>query len=171
MDVIIAVNDAYCEVCRTMLHSLFTKNHNSSITVHLLYKQLRPGKQRRLRRYVEKLGGIFHSYIVQDSVFLNLPYQGSATNPIELFPIEVYYRILAYQILPADMKRALWLDADIIITSDISWFYSQPFDDMDLIACADLGEGQEYIKERKEAMGLAESHIYFNTGVLLVSVN
>ena len=170
MDIVIAVNDAYYEACRTMLHSLFTKNRKSAISIHLFYRQLTERKRKGLCKYVEKLGGTFHSYIVPDSVFRNLPYEGSEEKPNQLFSIEVYYRILAYQILPKDMQRMLWLDADIVITSDISEFYSQSFDGMDLIACADVSEGEEYIAERKTAMNLEDSHIYFNSGVLLMNL-
>lgn len=170
MDIVIAVNDAYYEACRTMLHSLFTKNRKSVISIHLFYRQLTERERKGLCKYVEKLGGTFHSYIVPDSVFRDLPYEGSEEKPNQLFSIEVYYRILAYQILPKDMQRMLWLDADIVITSDISEFYSQSFDGMDLIACADVSEGEEYIAERKTAMNLEDSHIYFNSGVLLMNL-
>lgn len=170
MDILIAINDAYYEVCRTMLHSLFTKNRKSPISIHLFYRQLQRSRRESLYRYVEKLGGTFYSYIVPDSIFRNLPYEGSENNPIELFPIEVYYRILAHQILPEDMKRVLWLDADIIIKSDISEFYGQSFDGMDMIVCADVSEGEDYIAKQKQAMGLGDSHIYFNSGVLLMNL-
>ena len=69
MDIVIAVNDAYYEACRTMLHSLFTKNRKSVISIHLFYRQLTERERKGLCKYVEKLGGTFHSYIVPDSVF------------------------------------------------------------------------------------------------------
>ena len=90
---------------------------------------------------------------------------------IDYFSIEMYYRILAQFILPENIERILWLDADIIVMDDISEFYNQSFEDNHYVVCPDSMHYKPWVLERKDELRLPAEYIYFNSGVMLMNLD
>ena len=79
----------------------------------------------------------------------------------------MYFRILAYRILPDDVERAMWLDSDLVVLGDIGEFYFQDFNEKELIVCKDAYCDSQFIQEIKTKMNLSQDHSYFNSGVII----
>ena len=84
--------------------------------------------------------------------------------------IETYFRILAQFILPESVDRIIWLDADIVVLKDISEFYYQDFQGKKYVVCEEKVNRTEYGMNLKKKIGLPESHVYFNAGVMLMNI-
>ena len=70
------------------------------------------------RKYITKSGGersSIHIYNVDDSKLKGLK---------DTWSIYAWYRILLPEVLPCEVKNILYLDADIVIDSDISHLFS-----------------------------------------------
>ena len=161
MDIIIAINSNYLEMCKTMIFSLLRNNSKSNIVIHVLNKNLSAFQIKSLREFVESHGGKCVIYQINDSIFEHL------TLGLNRFSIEMYYRILAFEIIPANINRAMWLDSDLLILDDISDFYFQNFEGKELIACQDAYCNSEFINNIKKKLDLDDEHVYFNSGVLI----
>lgn len=85
--------------------------------------------------------------------------------------IETYFRILAQFILPNSIDRILWLDGDIVVLQDIHDFYYQDFEEKAYVVCRERTNDTEDIINLKKKLGLPESHVYFNAGVMLINLN
>ena len=79
---------------------------------------------------------------------------------------ETYYRLLAQEMLPADVERVLYLDVDMIVMGSLEEFYHQDFEGKLLVACNRRGPGGVDPK-RLEQLTLPRDTIYFNAGTLL----
>ena len=160
MNIIIAINKDYIEPAKTMLFSLYYNNINAKkIVVYLMYSRLSISELSDLKRFVEKecMGRLIDIY-VSEKLFQNAPKQ-------KWWTVEMYYRLLAFDMLPIIVERALWLDSDIIVNGDILEFYQQDMEGKYAVACK--GCNQSGV----ERLGLKKDHVYFNSGVILFNFN
>ena len=161
----IAINNNYFEICKTMLFSLMKYNNDRKINIYLLNKSLSDEKINDISKYIEAMGGKFKNIAVSDNDLPELPIV------INRFSIEMYYRIIAQKLLPKDLDKVLWLDADIIINGKLDRFYDQSFNDKYLVVCKDFYEKEKEIQDIKKRMDINDKHVYFNSGVILFNLN
>lgn len=163
MNILISVNDKYLDKAETMLFSA-RRNTDQPIRVFLMTHSLAPSGIAQLEAFLSKNDMQLTVVDVTHTALDDLPLGNRH------FSIEMYYRLLAQFLLPADMERVLWLDADIVVRRDLYPFYSQDFCGKLLCACPDKSQNGPEIIGIKEKVGLAEDHIYFNSGVLLLNL-
>jgi lipopolysaccharide biosynthesis glycosyltransferase len=78
--------------------------------------------------------------------------------------LATYYRLLIGDIAPRDIKRAIYLDCDLIVRADLTELWTTPLDGCVIGAVPDEGF------QHRDKLGLAEDAPYFNAGVLLVNL-
>lgn len=161
MNILISINKQYLFHAQMMLFSLF-KQDRKSMTVYLLYVNLDKSDIEALDKFLcEKCNSHLLAICIENNIF-----NGAMVN--EHFSIEMYFRILAFDLLPNDVERVLWLDSDIIIKESIEVFYNQNFEGMDLVVCQNIGSEVSINLER---LGLNNAEDYFNSGVILFDLN
>lgn len=115
-----------------------------------------------------ELKKIFNNFSIE---FIEINEQSLASidyqNECAYVSISTYNRFLA-PMLKANLKKVIYLDVDIIVTGDISKFYELPLNNHIIGAIPDLCRNQQFLNNIKESIGLDESSIYFNAGVLLI---
>ena len=85
----------------------------------------------------------------------------------------VYSRLLLDQKLPIDLEKALWLDTDLLINSDISKLYHADLQGNAIGAVADVSVDHltsAQIHRFKKNLGIENPKNYFNSGVLLIDL-
>jgi len=104
--------------------------------------------------------------------------------------VSTYLRILMAELLPADVQRAIYLDADTIVTHDLNKLWSTDLKDAPCAAvqdyfhpylnppetlghqifCETVGFNPEPIPNYRE-LGLQGSAPYFNAGIMLANID
>jgi lipopolysaccharide biosynthesis glycosyltransferase len=87
--------------------------------------------------------------------------------------LETYSRLLAPAVLPAEIDRILYLDADMIIVADLGPLYDRPFDGHAVLAAREVEVGtvsDKYGIFNYESLGIPADQPYFNAGVLLMNL-
>lgn len=161
MNLMIAVNRNYIPVCKTMLFSFFQYHKKRDVSVFILNSTLKNDEVLELVNYIQILGATPTVIEVNGEFFKNMPLS------LERFSVEIYFRILAQDLLPKHIDRVLWLDSDMIITGNIEDFYDQNFDNNMLVVCRDFGYQTDLVKKIKLSLDLKSEHDYFNSGVIL----
>lgn len=161
MNLIIAINESYIPMCKAMLFSFVTNHKDNKINVFLLNSSIKKGKLKELDAFARSLGIKLSIVEVQPETMLH------SLKAQSRFSIEMYYRIFAHKLLPEDVKRALWIDSDIIVLKNISDFYFQSFDDKPIVVCRDFAYDSAEIASIKKKLSIAPEHDYFNSGVIL----
>lgn len=157
MNIIIAINEAYIEPAKTMLFSL-AYHHPEAFTVYLLYSRISEGKLHELSAWIHtKCHADLVPIYVLPQIFENAPKE-------KWWSEEMYYRLLAFEMLPRDVQRALWLDADIVVSANLYEFYYKDFQNNYAIVCRG---GNQALKSN---LVLPSEHIYFNSGVILFNL-
>lgn len=163
MNILISVNQKYLDKAESMLLSL--RLHTpGEIRVFLMAHSLNEKEIDRFRRFLTRHDMALELVDVHHTELDAFPLGNRH------FSIEMYYRILAQFLLPADLERILWMDADIIIRKDLTEFYNQDFNRKLLCVCRDKSQESPEVVSIKERLGLGQEHVYFNSGVLLLNL-
>ncbi len=163
MDILISVNEKYLDKAFSMLLSL-RRCTREAVRVHLMTHALAQKSIAKLDNFLRGNGMCLSVVDVTHTALDALPLGNRH------FSIEMYYRLLAQFLLPEELDRVLWLDADIVVTKDLAPFYHQSFDGKLLCACQDKSDGNAELTTIKEKLGLPPEHPYFNSGVLLLNL-
>lgn len=170
MNVATTLDDKYTKYTYVMLYSLFVNNEGAEIYVYLLQNSLTEESVSRLKDLCEQ----YHNHLVllevpegeMDSRFLQT----------DSWPMEACYRLKLFDLLPNDVDRLLYLDADIIVNQNLDELYRIDLGDKKLAACRDVKMRDASLLERVNALrdskicDLIEKDEYFNSGVLLLDV-
>ena len=110
-------------------------------------------------------------YRVETSLFESMPDIGH-------FSRHCYYRYLIPQIKP-DIKKALYIDSDILVMSDIAELYNTSLEGHALGAVpysyekmprnAATEGHKNWVRDLKLKIGLPDNHVYFNSGILVLN--
>lgn len=79
-----------------------------------------------------------------------------------------YYRLLAAELLPASVKKIIYLDGDIVINGDVRPLWNVDLTDK-AIAC--VGDCDVADKEIEKRLGYAPDKGYFNAGVAVYNLD
>lgn len=85
------------------------------------------------------------------------------------FSLNSYFRYMIADLKP-EIKKALYIDTDMIIDGDVAEIYNAELDGMPLGAVPYIEEDLHLnkFKKYKSILGLPNNHLYFNSGLLLI---
>ena len=108
MNILISINSKYIVPAKVMLKSLNEVNPSEK-KVYLLYNDVAEIELKEFSDYLLKeCNCVLFPIFVDSSQFSGLPLGHQ-------FTVEIYFRLLADKLLPRDIDKILWLDADIVI--------------------------------------------------------
>ena len=121
MNIVAAVNDKFVKPLKVMLYSLAC-NTERELKIYLMYCDLSEKNIVILQRFVQEK---CHGQLIPVPVDQNAFREHDATK--SMFSVETFYRLFIPYLLPEDVNRALWLDADMIVCGNIDDFYDSSF--------------------------------------------
>lgn len=161
MNILVTLNSKYVKPLKVMLKSLFLNNREERFSVCLMHSSLTAEELRDLEDYIDGHGSKLKAITLHDGYFAEAPVLLHYTK-------EMYYRLLAFKFLPANMERILYLDPDILIINPVRELYDMNIENF-LYGAAyhDLIPVKEINKLRLNAY---EIDAYYNSGVLLMNL-
>ena len=162
VNIAFCINDNYVEQLIVVLWSIM-KNLTTgrNVNVWIVSSDMSDASKNYLRKL--RLG--FKNLHLN---FLDIDAKELAQLPrtIDYISAETYYRYLLPNLLP-NIDKILYMDADIVVNGDISPLY-----DTDLANCYIAGADDSYIAaiNHKPQIGLDNSELYVNAGVLLMNL-
>lgn len=163
MNILVSANDKYIMPLTVMLTSLLENNRNTGISVYFLYSDVSAENFRILEDMIQSSGQTLIPVRIPEQVF-------SSLKTAKRISRETFFRLLVTKYVPADVKRILWLDCDIIVRGDLSGLYHTELDGCSLAGCERTDRMQASFKQYFEKFGLPEPVHYINAGVLLMDL-
>jgi lipopolysaccharide biosynthesis glycosyltransferase len=167
MDMLFSINRRYMAPLKALLHSLYSNNAQCGITIHLLHTELTGEDIRVLSDTAGQYGGALIPYRVSDE-------HRKISDTSNIFPPEIFYRLLATEYLPENIRRVLYLDSDIIINGSLESLYNINLTDGEkrylFAAATDPNNFTVDSVFRKQNLGLPLHMEYVNSGVLLMDL-
>ena len=159
INILCCINDFYVNQLVTLMTSI---RHfcNKKITLYVLSTSLSKQSENEINRHMKYLN-ITPWVRVVELPRLNYT-QGDS------WSIDVYLRVLAFDLLPKNVNKILYIDGDVLATKDISEIYNNNINNKLLGCCYDVYSLKyPFIQCRREHNIY---HDYFNAGVLLMNL-
>ena len=163
-----AADGAYAMPLAAMLHSALTGlRPGATISAHIVDAGLTATDRVRLADLGERHGAAVHWHEPTETSLAAFPAWGRMTST-------TYHRLLLPQLLPKEVTRAIWLDCDLLVTTDLVRLWETDLGGFHLLAVRDavvpLVSSQYGIRRWRE-LGLSRTAPYFNAGVMLIDVD
>lgn len=163
MNLLFTLNENYLGPLYTVLRSIFRSNDKEEMTVYLMHQNIPQKRIAEVQQFITEKGHAFFSIdcknLFSEEVVVNRYYS-----------IEMYYRLLAPFVLPAELDRILYLDPDIVNLQSFSSFYEQDFEG-NLFVATTHDYATKWIQPINNIrLGTLSSEDYFNTGVILMNL-
>lgn len=164
-------NKIYVKYAYVMLTSVFeNQNEGTVINLTVLHSDLGFEEQKLIKDLVSSNGGYVNFIFINNEVF-------PMDMPITIdWSLEIYYRLMLPELLPEDMDRVLYIDADVIINKPLDELYCEDFEGNVVCACENFGErsfdGQKFGEYRRR---IFEGHFekglpYVASGMLVMNL-
>ena len=106
MNILLTLDENYLLPCKVMLDSLFASNPaETDVTVYLLHSAIPAEKLEELASFCAAFGAALRPIAVDAALFESAPTS-------KRYPKEMYYRLLSPLILPREVERNLWSQAE-----------------------------------------------------------
>lgn len=157
MNIVYAANDLYAPAAAASVLSVWSNTaYKGSCVFYVLYLQLSDNTLNKFNAMAHHFGLIIKFIKIKNPAIRKLKQTGYLTN-------EMYLRLTVGKLLPSE-SRALYLDADTIVTGDICRLYSADLSGNVLGAVKDMPNIDRERELRRAGMN---PDTYFNSGVLL----
>lgn len=143
--------------------SIIENNKNSQVKYffHIFTDNISSVYATRLQVISQRFNVSINVYTIDEKVLEKLP---SST----VWPLSIYYRILAFDFLSKDVTKLLYLDSDIVCKNSISELESLELGDFFAAVVADVDSTQQKNNQR---LSIDFKGRYFNSGVILANLN
>lgn len=161
IDLLVSLDENYLPQLRVMLYSASLNNPGVHFRVFLLHRGFSTELLSSLSRQLEALDMELRAIRVDERLFENAPV-------MKQYPQEMYYRLLAAQLLPEDMDRIIYLDPDILVINPLTPLWRLDMGSKLFAAAAHTGMTE--LANNVNRLRLGTERDYFNSGVLLIDL-
>lgn len=155
MNIIYSSDEGYFQHAVASITSLLENNKNNDIKIFYIENKLKKDSIQKLKEIIKQYKQKIE-FISIDKIC-----KGKAVN--DNFPIAAFARLFIANYI--DSERALYLDCDTIVMSDITELYNTNFDD-----CLVAGVQDNVEEIMKNIIGMHSDDRYINSGVLLINL-
>ena len=155
----------YIPPFQTMLTSAVQNTPGRKFHVWLLHSAIPQEDLTRLSGFCQTLGVPLTPLVMDRRLFADAPISNQ-------YPQEMYYRLLAAELLPRSLDRVLYLDPDILVINPVRALYDTDLEG-DLMAAATHTGLLAGITDPVNRLRLEnyEAEAYYNSGVLVMDLS
>lgn len=161
MNILYTINDKFVPQAAAGICSICENNKDvAEKNFYIMGLEITDESKEGLEKLVAKYGAKITFIDLQNiEQYFDFEFDTTGWNSI------VLARLLIGKLLPADMKRVIYLDGDTIVRGSLKAMWSKNLHGKTLAMCAEPTVN----RERKESLGLRD-YYYHNAGVLLVDL-
>lgn len=156
------INDAYARYICVTIKSVVDNHPNDAVTIHILSDFISNKSRHWLSESIQgaesRISIVYH--IMDNSRFEGLKVR-------RLWPICIWYRLVLSEVLPTDIHRVLYLDADTIVAANLSHLFQIDMENKSIAAVID----NYALGGQAERLGYDESKGYVCSGIILMNLD
>lgn len=158
------INDGYAPYCGIAMLSLCENNKGSDIHFHILHNDnISLNNKEKFKLLTIKYGNQLDFHPMNEEIFKRFPIPKAHFGNSSM-----YYRILLPDILPADIHKVIYLDADLIVMGNITELWNANLSGKAIGVIPDMYSHLIHNFNRLE-YDMEEG--YFNSGVLVLNLD
>jgi len=159
------IDASYVRHCVVMLTSLFENNRDMPFHVHVITGSLPDDGKQCLYEVARAYRQVLDVYETGTGVLDGCAVYGNENSHISM---ATYYRIFLEKILPANVKKVIYLDCDLVVNGSLRDFYDTDINDYAVGCVEDMWSGKP---DNYQRLHYDASFSYFNAGVLLINMD
>ena len=160
--ILCSTDNTYAPYCGIMLTSLFESNRDCHFDVCVLTDgNLSEENVSKYGRLGRKYGNDIELKTVEGFMFEEFPINEKLN-----ITLPTYYRLIAPSILPNEVKKCIYLDADMIVCGDIKPLWS-----LDLAGKAVAGVKDSNAITHHKRLGYPSKYDYINAGLCVINLD
>lgn len=174
--IVLAFNDDFAKYAAVLIKSLL--KHASEMYYYdiiILHSRISESNRIRLSSMVENNENVNIRFVCVDFENMDELYIERGKSNLSA---ETYYRLLIGDLLSNEYKRAVYLDADMVLEYDIARIFEENVDGVILGACRDMTgiavnygpNGAGRIEYQRDVLGMSNTDDYFISGTLLLNL-
>lgn len=158
--IVTSLDNEYTQHCLVMLTSLaiHSKTHKERIKVYIIAPELDKTNQNILKEQSDRLD-IRLQFLTFDSTIAKNFFVSHHLS------VATYYRIFIPELLGDEIKKAIYLDSDIVVKDDIAKLWKFDIGEQILGVVHDFAGAY-----RRKELEIPDEYSYFNAGVLLINL-
>lgn len=161
MNLLFTLNIRYIDQLIILLKSIIDTNPDVELNTYVISKDL---TQKEVEKIIKKVS--YEKLKLELIKFDDSLLVGSPTS--KRYPLEIYYRLFAAQVLPKDIKRILYLDPDIVVINKLDELYNIDFEGNYFVGATHVREALRKFNEIR--VKAPKKSPYINTGVMLMNI-
>lgn len=163
-----AADAAYVRPLAAMVESVLAHRAGDlPVDIYVLAGGILPDDRARMTTAWAAKGATAHWLEPGDSRFAGVPVWGR-------MPVTTYYKLAIADLLPDHVKRAIWLDCDLLMVGDVTRLWESDLGGHHALAVQDRivpTVSSSFGIRTWKALGLPADAPYFNAGVMLIDLD
>jgi lipopolysaccharide biosynthesis glycosyltransferase len=148
----------YIQHLGVAITSLLENNAHNDFVLHFAHNGVDPAKLDMLSAHRQRFANAtLIRYRFEDAPYQHFRLDGHIT-------LASYFRLFLTDIIPPDVGRILYLDADIVVLGDVASLWTTDFGDALIAAAPNL------FSQNNERLELPHDYCYFNAGILMIDL-
>jgi len=131
--ILVTLDENYIPQLNVLLVSLYINHPGQSFDIYLVHSRISKEKIAKIDLNCRKLGFVLFSVRTNELLFENAPIT-------KRYPKEMYYRLLAAQILPQELDKIIYIDPDTLVINSILPLWKKNINDYLFAAAAHTGK-------------------------------
>ncbi len=165
INLIFSFDENYIKTFKILLYSIYLNHPDEIMTIYLLHYDMNEELLNELDEEITQYS--YHFRPLNCRRFLE---ESDSITINRYYTVEMYLWLFAPYILPEEVKRALYLDPDIINLNSIQSLYYKNFDG-NLFVATDYEVKNKIIQPINNLrLGTTSAEHYFNAGVVLMNI-
>ena len=158
---LLTLDENYIPQMKVLMTSIYINNPGRKFDVYLIHSRISEDKLEGLGEDLEKFSYTLYPIRATDDLF-------SAAKVTDRYPKEMYYRLLAGELLPEDLDEILYLDPDMLVVNPLDDLLST--DISAYIFAAASHTGKTDMANNVNRIRLGTDTDYYNSGLLLINL-
>ena len=160
MNLLFSIDRNFRALLLSCLHSIALRGGADSYDAYILHSDLLPRDEDFLRAAAEECITL-HFIPVPTELFEGFPTS-------KRYPVQIYYRLAAAHVLPAELERILYLDVDTIVINPLTPLYDVDFGNNLFAACTHTRAFLEKFNQLR--LNTEKDVPYVNTGIMMMDL-
>lgn len=156
----ISIDENYITPFYVLLTSIFLNNKENGIVIHSITTGIDKTQENEIADYIRQKDGEIYFYDIDQKHLSGLVIPESMW-----LTVATYYRLFFPALVPEEIEKLLYIDADTVVIKDLKEFYGIN------IGSKPVGAVSDKIRKPRPELGHDNTENYFNAGVMLMNIS
>ena len=160
-NLLLTLDENYINQMKVLMTSIYISNPGEIFNIYLIHSGISNEKLDALENDLEKFYYKFFPIKAEDGLF-------SSARVTDRYPKEMYYRLLAGELLPKNLDKIIYIDPDILVINSLKDLWEMDIRDYLFAAASHTGKTDMANNVNKIRLGTDTD--YYNSGFLLINL-